>query len=63
MRPNKSQAPNGDLFRSSLEAILDPGHELIRLGSVPVGGRIVSQAVIHSSDYVDTWRARVLTCL
>ena len=31
MRPSKSETPNGDLFRSSLEAILDPEHELIRL--------------------------------
>lgn len=31
MRPEKSTTPNGDLFRSSLEAILDPDHELIGL--------------------------------
>lgn len=32
MRPSKPQAPTGDLFRMSLEAIIDPGHELVRLG-------------------------------
>jgi transposase, IS5 family len=31
MRPRKLEAPTGDLFRASLEAILDPRHELIRL--------------------------------
>ena len=31
MRPRKLEAPTGDLFRASLEAILDPKHELIRL--------------------------------
>lgn len=30
MRPSKPDTPNGDLFRSSLEAILNPEHELIR---------------------------------
>ena len=34
MRPSKSEAPNGDLFRSSLEAILDPEHDLIRLAAL-----------------------------
>ncbi len=34
MRPDKPGEPNGDLFRSSLEAILDPGHELIRLAGL-----------------------------
>ena len=31
MRPDPSKAPSSDLFRSSLEAILDPEHELIKL--------------------------------
>jgi len=34
MRPKKPKPENGELFRSSLEAILDPGHELIRLGAL-----------------------------
>ncbi|MEM9573582.1 MAG: IS5 family transposase [Pseudomonadota bacterium] len=34
MRPAKPDTPNGDLFRSSLEAILDPEHELIRLAAL-----------------------------
>ncbi len=32
MRPKKPEAPNEDLFRSSLEAILSPQHELLLLG-------------------------------
>jgi len=32
MRPSKPEPPTGDLFRMSLEAIIDPGHELVRLG-------------------------------
>jgi len=31
MRPDPPKAPSGDLFRSSLEAILDPEHELLKL--------------------------------
>ena len=31
MRPKQAETANDDLFRSSLETILDPGHELIRL--------------------------------
>jgi IS5 family transposase len=34
MRPKSPEAPTDDLFRSSLEAILDPGHELIRLAAL-----------------------------
>ena len=34
MRPIKPGTPNGDLFRSSLEAIIDPEHELIRLATL-----------------------------
>ncbi len=34
MCPSKPEAPNGDLFRSSLEAILDPEHELARLAAL-----------------------------
>lgn len=34
MRPAKPEAPNGDLFRSSLEAIVDPEHELVRLAGL-----------------------------
>lgn len=34
MRPSKPDTPNGDLFRSSLEAIIDPEHELIRLAAL-----------------------------
>ena len=34
MRPKKPDTPTGDLFRASLEAILDPEHELIRLGAL-----------------------------
>ena len=34
MRPGKPEAPNGDLFRASLEAILDRTHELIRLAAL-----------------------------
>ena len=33
MRPSKPDRPTGDLFRSSLEAILDPEHELLRLAA------------------------------
>ncbi len=31
MRPQPPEIANEDLFRSSLEAILDPRHELIQL--------------------------------
>ena len=34
MRPKFPEAPTGDLFRSALEAIIDPGHELIRLAGL-----------------------------
>jgi len=34
MRPKSPEAPTGDLFRNSLEAIIDPGHELIRLAAL-----------------------------
>ncbi len=34
MRPDPPKAPSGDLFRSSLEAILDPEHELIKLADL-----------------------------
>ncbi|PRX31875.1 transposase, IS5 family [Meinhardsimonia xiamenensis] len=34
MRPAKSAPENADLFRASLEAILDPEHELIRLAAL-----------------------------
>ena len=34
MRPCTPEKPNGDLFRASLEAILDPAHELIRLAAL-----------------------------
>ena len=34
MRPAKPQAPNDDLFRSSLEAIVNPNHELLRLAAL-----------------------------
>jgi len=34
MRPAKPEVPNGDLFRNSLEAILDPEHELIRFAAL-----------------------------
>ena len=34
MRPKSPEAPTGDLFRSSLEAIVDPGHELVRLAAL-----------------------------
>jgi len=34
MRPKQPQAPSDDLFRSSLEAIIDPAHELIGLAAL-----------------------------
>ena len=34
MRPDKHGVPNGDLFRSSLEAILDMDHELVQLAGL-----------------------------
>jgi IS5 family transposase len=34
MRPKQPEAPFDDLFRSSLEAIVDPAHELIRLAAL-----------------------------
>lgn len=34
MRPTKPYTASGELFRSSLEAIIDPQHELIRLGEL-----------------------------
>ena len=34
MRPKSPESPNGDLFRSLLEAIVDPGHELVRLAAL-----------------------------
>jgi IS5 family transposase len=34
MRPKQTGTPKEDLFRSSLEAILDPDHELIRLAGL-----------------------------
>lgn len=32
MRPKKPEPPSEDLFRSSLEAMLDPRHDLVKLG-------------------------------
>ena len=32
--PEAAQAPSDDLFRSSLEAIIDPNHELVQLSSL-----------------------------
>lgn len=34
MRPEKPDTPNGDLFRASLEAMLDREHELLQLASL-----------------------------
>lgn len=34
MRPKQPEAPSSDLFRSSLEAILDPEHELLKLAAL-----------------------------
>jgi IS5 family transposase len=34
MRPKQPEAPSDDLFRSSLEAIIDPAHELIALAAL-----------------------------
>jgi IS5 family transposase len=34
MRPQKPETPTGDLFRSTLEAIIDPEHELLRLAEL-----------------------------
>ena len=34
MRPKKPEPQSGELFRSTLEAILDPEHELIRSASL-----------------------------
>jgi len=34
MRPELPQAPSSDLFRSSLHAILDPEHELLKLSQL-----------------------------
>ncbi len=34
MRPKQPEAPSDDLFRSSLEAIIDPSHELVQLSSL-----------------------------
>jgi len=34
MRPPRQEDPKGDLFRSSLEAILDPEHELLQLAAL-----------------------------
>ena len=34
MRPKKPEAPSDDLFRSSLETIVDPRHELVQLATL-----------------------------
>lgn len=34
MRPRTPAEPTGDLFRSRLETIIDPGHELVRLAAL-----------------------------
>ena len=39
MRPQKPETPNGDLFRSTLAAIIDPEHELLRLAELIDWGR------------------------
>jgi IS5 family transposase len=50
MRPKSPEAPTGDLFRSSLEAIIDPGHELIRLGVLIDWGRFDDAFGAHYHD-------------
>ncbi len=39
MRPQIPETPNGDLFRSAPEAIIDPEHELLRLAALIDWGR------------------------
>ena len=50
MRPKSPEAPTGDLFRSSLESIIDPGHELIRLGALIGWGRFDDAFGAHCHD-------------
>ena len=39
MRPKQPETPSDDLFRSSLEAIIDPRHELVQLSALIDWGR------------------------
>lgn len=50
MRPKSPEAPTDDLFRSSLEAIIDPGHELIRLAGLIDWGRFDDAFGAHYDD-------------
>jgi len=50
MRPKQPEAPSDDLFRSSLEAILDPRHELIGLSALIDWGRFDAAFGTHYHD-------------
>ncbi len=50
MRPKQPEAPSDDLFRSSLEAILDPRHELIGLSALIDWGRFDDAFGTHYHD-------------
>jgi IS5 family transposase len=50
MRPKSPEAPTGDLFRNSLEAIIDPEHELIRLAALIDWGRFDDAFGAHYHD-------------
>jgi IS5 family transposase len=50
MRPKQPEAPSEDLFRSSLEAILDPRHELIGLSALIDWGRFDAAFGTHYHD-------------
>jgi IS5 family transposase len=50
MRPKQPEARSDDLFRSSLEAIVDPAHELVRLASLIDWGRFDDAFGTHYHD-------------
>ena len=50
MRPKPPEAQTDDQFRSSLEAILDPGHELIQLAALIDWGRFDDAFGAHHYD-------------
>ena len=59
MRPSKPDTPNGDLFRSSLEAIIDPSKDISdQYGSSVVtmnDGTVHGGLVIEQGDVVDVY--------
>jgi hypothetical protein len=63
MRPDPSKAVSSDLFRSSLEAILDPEHELLKLAAQMNGKSIRGPRVMSQTERLSlTGRMSTVSC-